>query len=240
MAIATGTAIALATMAASSATAAYSAHKQGEAADQASGMQKSLLDRQSGLAEQMMTLGKGQISGSKPALDAAMRHYMTLATGNKGAINAELSPERAGIADTAAGVERGMMARMGPGAQRDQAMAGMGRQKEGALGLLPAQARSDAFGKLASLGQKQQTAGYNLLTGAAGALGGQTAGINSMFNLQQQGNNAWGQFGRTMFDTYGPSLMGMAGKGGNSNLPSKNMPYNMGYLPSGESGFGGF
>ncbi len=235
MSVGTGTAIALSVAAASAASGAYAAHKQGESADQASGLQKSLMDRQSELAQQMMTLGKGQISGSKPALDAAMKYYMTLGSGDRGAVNAALAPDRAGVADTARGVERGMMAHMGPGAQRDQAFADLSRQKQGQLGLMPFQARADAMGKLADMGRNQANSGYNFLTGAAGALGGQSAGINNMFNMQQQGNQAWSKFGADIFNTYGPYLMNMANKqqkpvlssrptSGISLLPAGNKP----------------
>ncbi len=202
-------AIPLVVMGVSAAASAYAAHKQGQQGDNAADMQKSLLDRQSALANQMTSLGQGQISSSKPAMDAAMRYYMTLANGNRSQINTALAPQVAGIADAARGAERGLMAHEGPGAQRDQAMAQLAKQRQGQLGELPMQARTDAMGKLATLGQQGTQQGYNFLTGAAGALGGQTAGINSMFNIQQAGNQGWNQFGQDMFKTYGPQLMQM-------------------------------
>lgn len=223
-------AIPLIIMAASTATSAYSAHKQGQAADTAAGQQQSLMDRQASLAKEMMTLGKDQISGSKPALDMAMKHYMTLASGNRGAIDAELAPDRAAISNTQSGVQRNLMAHMGGGAQRDQAMARLGMQTQGQLGLLPFQARSDAVGKMAALGQNRMTAGSNFISNASNALSGQQSGINNLMNLNQLGNNAWSQFGETAFKTWGPYLMQMGNKGQKSPIPMQPDPWASGYV----------
>ncbi len=202
-------AIPLVIMGVSAATSAYAAHKQAKQADSGVEMQKSLLDRQSSLANQMSSFGQGQISSSKPALDKAMQYYTTLAQGNKGQINTALAPQLTGIAEAGRGAERGLTAHMGPGAQRDQALADLARQRQGQVGLLPGQARTDAMGKLADLGANAANRGQNALSGAAGALGGQTSGINSMFGMQQAGQEGWHQFGADMFKTYGPYLMGL-------------------------------
>jgi len=231
-------AIPLIVMGATAAAGAYSAHKQSQAASESAGMQKSLLDRQSALSNRMQSLGEGQISSSKPALDAAMKHYLTLAQGGRGEINSLLAPDRAAVNETARGTQRGIEAHMAPGAQRDQAIADISRQRQGQLGLLPIQARTDAMGKLATLGGQGQDRGYNFMTGAAGALGGQTAGINSMFNMQQAGQAGWGQLGSDMFKMYGDYLMN-SGKGSQKALKSN--PWNsIGTLPMGSSGNGGW
>lgn len=210
-------AIPLIVMGVSAAASAYAAHKQGEQADNAASLQKSALDKQSALSQTMQTLGQNQISASQPALDAAMRYYRTAAQGNRGQIDTMLAPDRAAVNETSRGVERGLEAHMGPGAQRNQAEADLARQKQGQLGMMPMQARADSVGKLGAMGQQGTQMGFNALTGAAGALGGQTAGINSMFGLQQQGNQGWNQFGQDMFKTYGPYLMNL-GKGGGSSF----------------------
>jgi hypothetical protein len=167
----------------------------------------------------MGSLGEGQISNSKPALDAAMKHYLTLAQGGRGEINSLLAPDRAAVNETARGTARGIEAHMAPGGQRDQAIADMNRQRQGQLGLMPMQARTDAMGKLAALGGQGMDRGYNFMSGAAGALGGQTAGINSMFNTQMAGQQGWNQFGADMFKTYGPYLMGMGQKKSSNDMP---------------------
>ncbi len=137
-------------------------------------MEKSLLDRQSALANQMMTLGQGQVSASKPALDAAMHHYMTAAMGSRSAMDQQLAPERAAMADTARGTQRGLEAHMGAGAQRDEAMADLARRQYGASAMLPTQARNDAVGKLAEMGQQGMNRGMSMFGQAGGALSGQS------------------------------------------------------------------
>lgn len=151
---------------------AFSAYKQAKAQGDAAAAQRDMMQRQSALANEIGGFARQQMSFGQPAMQKAMQHYMTLATGNRGAINAELAPERAGLTDTYRGAEQGMTARMAAGPERDRAIAQLYRQKAGALGVMPFQARSAAFSGLEGLGKFATQQGGELYGKAGTALTG--------------------------------------------------------------------
>lgn len=172
---------------------AYSAYKQGKAADNTAGQQEKLAGQQSSLAKEIMGYGQQQYGMGAPAMQQAMKYYTTLATGNRGAIDTALAPQRNQIADSASGIEQGLDNHLAPGPTRDRAIADLYRQKAGQLGMLPINARQNAMGQLATQGQQS--------VGNAASFFGQSSGaLNSagnMFDIAGQNRaNAAGAYGQ--------------------------------------------
>lgn len=203
---------------------AYSAYKQSKAQGQAADLQRQMFTQQAGLANELSGFARRQTTLAEPALTKAMQHYMTLASGNRNALNTELAPERAGITETYRGAQRGLESSMPAGPARDRAIAEMYRSKAGQLGMLPMQARSSAFGNIATMGQNYMTSALDAYRGAGSALtGASNAGSNYMKTINDQ-YGTYGdliksgtQAGQSVWDWYKRRNTGVAG-GGWGNL----------------------
>jgi len=173
---------------------AYSAYKQARGASDAAKMQKQMMGKQTALADELSGFARQQHSMAEPALSKAMQHYMTLATGNRGAIGAELAPETNAVTESYRGAEKGLSRSTPAGPARDRAIADMYRQRAGQIGMMPFQARSAAFGNLQTMGQNAMSGALDAYRGASSALtGASTTGSNYM-KANQEAGDAWGNF----------------------------------------------
>lgn len=168
---------------------AYSAHKQGQVADQ----QRELMRQQSGLANEMGGFAKEQYNASAPALNKAMSYYMKLATGNRGDIQASIAPGVAGVTEASRGAERGIEARLAPGPGRDRQIAELYRQRAGQIGMMPFQARQSAIGSMAQMGQNRMSSALDFYGKAGSALTGASNTAENYGNASQNAMNQWGQ-----------------------------------------------
>lgn len=171
---------------------AYSAWQQAKNQGKIAKAQTEMMNRQSGLANEISSMGKGQMQMGQPAMQKAMQYYMTLAGGGRGAMNAALAPERNQMAETYRGAEQGMMARMAPGAGRDRAIAEMYRKKAGDMGMMPFMARQNAMGQLAGMGGQMMDRGGNLMGAAATAMSGASATGGRASDSQARAGSQWG------------------------------------------------
>lgn len=205
----------------------WGAHKQAGLYNDYAGQQDQIAKQQGSMARQMLNMGQGQFQMGMPALSKAMQHYMTLATGSRGAINQELAPERAGLTETFSGAQRGMERSMAPGAARDQAIADLARRRSGALGLLPAQARQGAFGQLSAMGGQALDRGGQLFDKSGRLLQEESGTQKQALEGRLGAGNAWQQFGQNMFQTWGPALQGwLSSRGGGAKGPAGSMTGN--------------
>lgn len=202
---------------------AFSAYKQAQAQGKAAKLQEEMMKNQSSLANELSGFARNQTTMAQPALTKAMQHYMTLANGNRAAINSELAPERAGITESFRGAQRGLTSATPAGPQRDRAIAEMYRSKAGQLGMLPMQARSNAFGNLQTMGQNYMTSALDAYRGAGSALTGasQAAGRysdakNSQYGMYgdliksgtQAGMDAWDWYKKSRTPKYDGPIYG--------------------------------
>lgn len=202
----------------SGAVSAYSAYKQGKTAD----AQKQIMGQQSGLANEIGSFARGQSTMAQPALSKAMQYYTTLATGNRGAIDAQLASERAQTVDTYAGAEKGLINHTAAGPSRDRAIADLYKQRAGQLGIMPFQARQNAVGQLGSMGQSLAGNAIRGYEGAGSALtGASNTGENyakSQNGALQSWNNVAANAGK-VWDWYNKSRNGSSQYGPNSKTP---------------------
>ncbi len=171
---------------------AYSAYKQGKAASKAAKAQEGIANKQSALAQELQSQGKGQFDAGQPALSKAMQHYMNLATGGRGAINSELAPEKGQAEESYRGAEQGINAQLAPGPSRDRAIAELYRSKASSFGMMPFMARQNAFKGLEGMGNAAMNRGVSLYGGSSSALGGAS---NSMQQAGENNANAWSAYG---------------------------------------------
>ncbi len=150
---------------------AYSAYKQAKQAGKAADMQKQLMAKQSALSGELSGFARNQTSLAQPALSKAMQHYMTLATGSRGAIGAELAPGIAGVTEASRGAERGIDRSIPAGPGRDRAIADLYRQRAGQIGMMPFQAQQKGFAGLEDMGTKGMSSALDAYRGAASARG---------------------------------------------------------------------
>ena len=173
---------------------AYTSYKQAKAAGKVAKGQEALMGKQTGLSDEMATFARGQHTMAEPALQKAMQYYMTLASGSRGAIDAQLAPERNALTETYRGAERGMTSRMAAGPGRDRAIAELYRSKAGQMGLMPFMARQNAVGNLNQMGSDAMGRALQGYGQAGNALSGASnTGMNVM-RAQQGANEAWGNF----------------------------------------------
>lgn len=189
-------AIPLIVMGVSAASSAYQAHKSGQVAKQGMQMQQGMIDKQSGLANEISNFARGQMDLGGPAMRKAMEHYYKLASGSRGDIGSELAPDINAVTEASRGAERGLTARMGAGPGRDRAIADLYRQRAGQIGLMPFQARQNAFGQLGTMGQNLYQGAQSAYGGAASALTGASTSTANLagYNNQAQANSnqQWG------------------------------------------------
>lgn len=200
---------------------AYSAYKQSQAQKQAADMQKQMFQAQSGLANTLTGVAQNQMTLAQPALNKAMQHYMQLASGNRGAINSELAPERAGITESFSGAQKGLMNSTPAGPARDRAIAEMYRSKAGQLGVLPFQARNQAFGNLQQMGTNYLDSAMRAYGGASSALTGASQTGSRYLDARNQQYGTYGdmiksgvQAGQSAYDWYKRGRTGMNGGSG--------------------------
>jgi hypothetical protein len=178
------------------------------AANDAADIQKQLYQQQAAMARQLAGLGQSQIATSQPALNKALAYYTNLAAGNRASINSTLAPDRAQLAETYKGAQRGVEARTAQGPQRDRAIAELMRQQAGQSGLMPFMARGQANEQLAGLGNRGLDRAVTAFAGASGGLKEAGSAANMMAANQQNASNAWRDFGKSIWDLWGPQIMG--------------------------------
>lgn len=171
---------------------AYSAYKGAKSAGQAAKAQEQMSQRQSALAQSLQTMGSGQLALSQPALQKAMEYYTKVATGNRGAINAAIAPERNQLLESYGGAEKGINARMAAGPDRDRAIAELYRQRAGQVGMMPFQAKQQGIHDMEQAGNAYRDAGLQLYGGASSALTGASNTYNQAANNRA---NEWAGYG---------------------------------------------
>lgn len=178
-------------------------------------------------APQFAQQGKAFGDIGLPLLRDSSNYYRALIGGDRGAIDAALAPERAGIADTYRGAQKSVDFMRGP--TKDLAQAELNKQRAGQLGLLPAMARKGAIEGGTQLGLDTARTGLDArrmgasLYESAGQLAHQGAqtGINQGYlNLAQNQQNF--DMGQGMGSLFGDVLKGVLGKfgGGGGRLPT--------------------
>jgi hypothetical protein len=197
---------------------AFSAYKQSKAQGDAAKLQKQMFQQQSGLANTLQGFAQGQTTMAQPALNKAMQHYMTLANGSRGAIGAELAPDINGVTESYRGAEKGLSRATPAGPARDRAIADMYRSKAGQIGMMPFQARQQAFTGLENMGNHATGNALDAYRGAASALtGASTAGSNYSNAVDKQYGTygsmitAGTQAGQSVWDWYKKRNSGVNG-----------------------------
>lgn len=167
------------------------------------GSQKSDSEKASArLSNTMASIAEKQHTMAGPALQKAMQYYMTLAGGNRGAIQGAISPQVGAINDLYKGAET-RLGLMAPGPTKDRQMAEMQREKVGKISQLPIDARNDAFGRLVGMGNEanQSALGYY----------NSSANVNSLLqSYEQQRSQNWQKMGASMYSLFQPQLTGQA------------------------------
>ena len=176
--------------------------------------------QQSQMANMISQIAQNQHSMAGPALNKAMQYYTTLASGNRGALNSALAPERNQMMEAYKGAERGMTSRMERGPSQERAVAELYRQRAGQSAMMPMMAKNAAFGNLAGLGTDILREGNQLYGTAGSILSGSTYGLNSLANMQNQRAQGWTQFGQSMGNVFLPWLLGKVGGGGGTLVNS--------------------
>ncbi len=149
----------------------------------------------------MTNIANRQHMIAEPALKKAMQYYMTLAGGNRGAIQSHLAPDIMGLNQSYKGAETRMMNTMAPGPTRDRQMAEMQREKAGAVGMMPFIARNQAIDKMANQGQQGMGNSLTFYNGAANQL-------PMMAGFDQQRSQNWSQVGSLIGNMLMPQLTG--------------------------------
>ena len=122
--------------------------------------------------------GAGARGRGTAFLGQAAGYYAPILAGNRGAMAAALSPERAQITDIYRGASRGLDRSGVRGADRDLAEAELGRQRAGQLAGLAPVARAGAAQALTGIGAQEQSTGL-ALTGAGLQASGQGVAAKS-------------------------------------------------------------
>lgn len=148
---------------------AYSAYKKNKARKKAEEEARKLMQRTpeaqaaygnlTGQAGELTQRGDTMMNAGSPLLSRASQYFQALMGGNRAAMNAELAPERAGIADSYKGAGKSVSLMRGPA--RDRAAAELNRERAGMMALLPAQARSQAIAGGADLGKYFTSSGMD-------------------------------------------------------------------------------
>jgi hypothetical protein len=170
---------------------AYSAYKQAKQAGEAAKMQKELMGKQTALSGELSGFARGQTSLAQPALSKAMQHYMTLATGSRGAIGAELAPGIAGVTESSRGAERGINRSIAAGPSRDRAIADLYRQRAGQIGMMPFQAQQGGYAGLEKMGGEGMGRALDAYRGASNALSGASS---TGKNYESANQDKWGAY----------------------------------------------
>lgn len=151
-------------------------------------MQRGIVDKQSALSNTVSQFARQQHTMAGPAMGKALDYYMNMAgSGGNGALQQAMAPQISMINQQYGGAEKGMLQRMAPGAQRDQAIAGLYQQRAGQIGQAGIQGRTNAVGQLAGMGQNLLGNSLNAYGTAAGALSGAQGGAQGM-GAQQLGH----------------------------------------------------
>lgn len=179
---------------------AYSSYRQAKSAGKAADSQKALMGQQSGLANEMSGFARNQMSFSQPALQKAMQHYMTLVSGGRGALNSEIAPDVNAATESYRGAERGMTSSMAPGPRRDRALAELYRSKAGTIGMMPFQAKQNAYVGLENAGNNGMTLAMDAYRGAGSALSGASSTGSNYLTAQQNASNKWGSMVSSLGD----------------------------------------
>ena len=194
-------------------------------ADAALGLQQQQAQRQSALSNTISEFARRQHTMAEPAMNKAMQYYTQLASGGRGGLQSAIAPETGMINANYRGAERGMMARMAPGGQRDAAIADLYRQRAGQIGSLGHTARSGAMNSMGNMGMNLMSQGNSMFGMASNALSGAGNQYGDVARQYQdratQGNNNWMQMGQALGSILGPYLMGQGGGSGSSTLTNR-------------------
>lgn len=149
--------------------------------------QQPLMQSATDLAKQQAGQGRQLFNFGMPLLERSAGYYGSLLSGNRASVQRTLAPTIAQMTDVYTGAERNL-SRMTPGAGRDEAIANLNKQRAGAIGGLPFQARQGAADALTNIGSSATGGGVNA-TGSAGGLYGGLLGQQlalDKFSSEQQ------------------------------------------------------
>jgi hypothetical protein len=147
------------------------------------------------------------------SFDAAGSYFSPVLSGSRGAMDAALAPERAGITDTYRGAGKAVESMRG--GTGDLARAELNRDRAGKLALLPSQARQTAATGMLQVGQgrgnlatAQAGTGTGIFGQATGAKAASAQAYSNLFsgaNRQSEtqaayGNQSGGAIGSMIFD----------------------------------------
>lgn len=222
MAVATGTALALAALGAGTGASMYSAKKQADAMKQQATLSQPGQQARTELLNQGNLLNQtgGQLiqRGDQSIADVEA-YWKPLLRGNRAEINQALAPETAQITDIYRGAAKNIDRSGVQGAQRDEQKGELNRQRAGQLALMRPTARRDAADALGKFGAGYLSEGTNLLGEAgrayAGVYSGERGSADSAYGpyvaAQQQNSNSLGRgLGGLLFNVvsmYGQNKM---------------------------------
>lgn len=187
---------------------------------QANAMQQTPLEANaasslSGMGDVLAKNGGELFRLGTPALGQALNYYSTLTGGNRAQMQEAVAPEAEQISETYGGAERGL-ARAGlRGAQRDQAVSELTRQKAGQISSLIGGVRNSAASTLAGIGGTALSAASGANSSATGAYGSLIGGEAARRTAGQNAADATSaQFGSLVADllkNYGSKSAGAGG-----------------------------
>lgn len=174
MAVATGTALALAALGAGTGASMYSAKKQADAMKQQATLSPQGQQARGELINQGNLLnrtGAGLMQRGDRTLGDVEAYWKPLLAGNRAEMNQALAPETAQITDIYRGAQRNVQRSGVQGAQRDEQLGELNRQRAGQLALMRPTARRDAADALGKYGAGYLSEGVGLLGEAGRAYG---------------------------------------------------------------------
>jgi hypothetical protein len=179
-------------------------------------------------ANALNTTGTQLTQAGMPAVNKSLGYYSTLLGGNRAAMSLATAAPRASITDTYRGAERNLEQQGVQGAGRDQAVAGLARDKAGNIarlttGVQPAAANAlaDLGTNLTSQGGQQQNAAGSLFANLLGK------GFENRKYAREEGGKASSAIGSLLFDVLSGIWKPKGSSGGGAGIPG---------LPGGQAG----
>lgn len=228
MAIATGTALALAGMGAAAGSSMYSAKKQADAMRQASTLSPAGTAAQEAIGQQagkLNTMGDRLLGQGTNDLERVAAYWRPLLSGDRAQVSQAIAPDVASVTDVYRGAERSLDRSGVRGAQREQQAGELRRQKAGQIALMPMQQRGRAAEALAGIGGNYFSTGANAIGEAgrlhgavyAGERGAATQGQGYALQAGQENNRAFQTGAGNIFNS---ALSYFANRPGLPALPS--------------------
>lgn len=170
--------------------------------------QEGLFKEQSALSREMSGFARNQVAFGQPALNKAMTYYTKLASGNRGAMDSALAPDRAALNDSYKGSSMALSHGVGRGPRRDEALSKLNQQRAGQLGLMPFMAKQNAVGQMGRMGESAMGRALSAYGGAGNAFAQAGTTANQVTNNQMERQSNWGDMAGDLFDIYSPYIFG--------------------------------